>query len=143
MLVQFVSAEYAERDAAGRLVCPRRTLISVLLSGKNSPAPLAPPHKMATTTSHDPTESTRAELNKDQFDELIAFFRDYYREELGAFVQQYPKNTTHFPIAFDALQRGVSITTPGPNRTNICVSFAYSNSIVKVYNGEYLTVNAA
>ena len=27
--------------------------------------------------------------------------------------------------------------------TNICVSFAYSNSIVKVYNGEYLTINAA
>ncbi|WP_181691318.1 minichromosome maintenance protein MCM [Natronomonas sp. LN261] len=69
---------------------------------------------MATTTSHDPTESSHAELSKDEFDELIAFVRDYYREELGTFVQQYPKDTTHFPIAFEDLQRGVSITTPGP-----------------------------
>jgi len=68
---------------------------------------------MATTTSHGPTESPHAELTKEQFDDLIAFFRDYYRDEIGTFLQQYPDDTTQFPIAFDDLERGVSIDVPG------------------------------
>jgi replicative DNA helicase Mcm len=68
---------------------------------------------MATTTSHGPTESPHAELTKEEFDELIAFFRDYYRDEIGEFLQQFPDDTTQFPIAFDDLERGVSIDVPG------------------------------
>jgi replicative DNA helicase Mcm len=63
------------------------------------------------TQSQPPTDAgtSRADLSKDQFDELIAFFRDYYWDELGEFAQQYPKDTTTFPVDYADLEAGVSM----------------------------------
>jgi replicative DNA helicase Mcm len=62
-----------------------------------------------TTTSHDAGADPRAELDREQFDELIAFIRDYYREELGEFLQRYPDDTTHFEICYQDLEKGVTM----------------------------------
>jgi replicative DNA helicase Mcm len=91
------------------LFAQRKPEIRFCFPGKTIPASPHQNDKMASTTgSHGASINTGVEVTKERFDELIAFIHDYYQDELGTFVQQYPKDTTQFEIEYADLDRGVT-----------------------------------
>lgn len=57
----------------------------------------------ATTDDRDRTD--RGVLDHDQVETVAGFFRDYYRDELGAFAQAYPDDQSVFPVSWRDLSR--------------------------------------